>query len=253
MKIGAQLYSLRDYCKTTDDFAETLKKVADIGYKTVQVSGTCGYDPAWLAEELKKNGLECGLTHYPIDKVKADPVKAAADHKIFGCKYIGLGALPNGGENTLDDVAKFIAEMKPITKAITENGGYYMYHNHAFEFESKGDTTIMNMLADGFAPDEMGFTLDVHWVKAGGQDPIEWLNKLKGRTPCVHFKDLVHDENGKTKFAVVGEGELDFDKIIATCIDNGVEYAFVEQDDCYGENPFDCLKRSFDFLTAKGL
>ena len=25
MKIGAQLYSLRDYCKTLDDFKETLK------------------------------------------------------------------------------------------------------------------------------------------------------------------------------------------------------------------------------------
>ena len=36
MKIGAQFYTIRDYCKNLDDFAESLKKVADIGYTTVQ-------------------------------------------------------------------------------------------------------------------------------------------------------------------------------------------------------------------------
>ena len=31
MRIGAQLYTVREYMKNLDDFAETLKKVADIG------------------------------------------------------------------------------------------------------------------------------------------------------------------------------------------------------------------------------
>ena len=62
MKIGAQLYTLRDYCKTLEDFSETLKKVADIGYTTVQVSGTCAYEADWLAEQLKNTGLTCGIT-----------------------------------------------------------------------------------------------------------------------------------------------------------------------------------------------
>ena len=64
MEIGAQLYTVRDYAKTTEDFAETLKKIADIGYRIVQVSGTCGYEPEWLAEQLKATGLKCVLTHY---------------------------------------------------------------------------------------------------------------------------------------------------------------------------------------------
>ena len=56
MEIGAQLFTVREACKNLDDFAESLKKVADIGYKTVQVSGTCDYEPQWLAEQLKKTG-----------------------------------------------------------------------------------------------------------------------------------------------------------------------------------------------------
>ena len=39
MQIGAQFFTVRNQCQTLDDFALTLKKVADIGYKTVQISG----------------------------------------------------------------------------------------------------------------------------------------------------------------------------------------------------------------------
>ena len=53
-RIGAQLYTVREHCTTLEDFALTLRKVADIGYRTVQISGTCAFDPVWLGEELKK-------------------------------------------------------------------------------------------------------------------------------------------------------------------------------------------------------
>ena len=43
MQIGAQLYTTRNTCQTLEDFAETLTRVADIGYRTVQVSGTCPF------------------------------------------------------------------------------------------------------------------------------------------------------------------------------------------------------------------
>ena len=35
MKIGAQFYTIRDFCKDTEGLAESIKRVADIGYKTV--------------------------------------------------------------------------------------------------------------------------------------------------------------------------------------------------------------------------
>lgn len=74
MRIGAQLYTVREHCKTLEDFALSLKKVADIGYTTVQVSGTCAFDPAWLKAELDKNGLECVLTHTAPTRLKEDAV-----------------------------------------------------------------------------------------------------------------------------------------------------------------------------------
>ncbi len=69
MEIGAQFYTVRNSCQNLDDFAETLKKVADIGYKTVQISGTCPYPAGWLKENLEKNGLRCVLTHIPVPRL----------------------------------------------------------------------------------------------------------------------------------------------------------------------------------------
>ena len=43
------------------------------------------------------------------------------------------------------------------------------------------------------------------------------------------------------------------EEIIEACRYAGTEYATVEQDSCYGEDPFDCLKRSRDYLLKMGI
>ena len=83
MEIGVQFYTLREHCKNLDDFAETLKKVADIGYKNVQISGVCDYEPEWLKENLDKNGLKCVVTHTPPAQLTEDAAKVCRNHEII--------------------------------------------------------------------------------------------------------------------------------------------------------------------------
>lgn len=255
MKIGAQLYTLHDKTKTLEGISECLKKVADIGYTSVQVSGTCDYDANWMKEELKKNGLTCDLTHYNMERLWKDTDKVIEEHKIMGCKYIGIGSMPGIFDEgaTKQCWYNFTEKYLPAAKKMAENGCYFMYHNHQKEFVDMDGEICMDYLAKTFAPNEMGFTLDTHWVKVGGYDPADWFRKLKGRLPCVHFKDLVTLPDGTTHFAPVGHGELDFNSIIKAAQEVGVEFAFVEQDNCYGEDPFACLKKSFDYLHSMGL
>ncbi|MBE6688338.1 MAG: sugar phosphate isomerase/epimerase [Ruminococcaceae bacterium] len=253
MKIGAQLYTVHDYTKTLEDFADALAKVADMGYTSVQVSGTCAYEPEWLAAELKKNGLTCDLTHTDFNVLKADPKKAVENHNIFGCKYIGVGGYGPFYHEGVAGVEKFMAEAPAVAKTIKDMGKKFFYHNHAHEFKPENGTYVFEQLVKNFGADELGFTLDVYWVAEGKHDPCEWLRTLKGRVQCIHFKDMACDSEGKHIFAPVGSGILDFDKIIQASYDAQVEYAFVEQDNCYGEDPFECLKKSYEFLKSKGL
>ena len=248
MEIGAQFYTLRDFCKDLDSFAETLKKVADIGYKTVQISGTCDYEPEWLKSELKKNGLKCVLTHTPADKLQNDPAKVAAEHDLFDCKYVGLGWFGFDEEKEGQHYDDFIRIYKPVANTLKQNGKYFMYHNHDGEFKKYNGKLIIESLAEDFSPDEMGFTLDTFWVQAGGGDPAQWIERLSGRVPCIHLKDYAFGR----KMAPIGEGNINFDRVFEKAESAGTEYMLVEQDDCNGEDPFDCLKRSYEYLKSRG-
>ncbi len=252
MKIGAQLYTVREHCKTLEDFAETLKKIADIGYTSVQVSGVCDYDAEWLNAELLKNGLVCAITHYSPDAILKDPRGTVEAHKIFGCKYIGIGYMP-GGLKGLCNIDGFIESYNASARVINENGGYLMYHNHSFEFGHCEDgRTYLERIADGFLPKHLGFTLDTYWIQVGGGNPAEWIKKFSGRVPCIHLKDLAIVGN-EQRMAPVGRGNINFDSVISAAESAGTRYLLVEQDNSYGNDPFEELAVSYKNLRAMGL
>ena len=255
MTLGAQLYTVKDFCKDTESLGETLKKIADIGYTIVQVSGTCDFEADWLAEQLKATGLKCVLTHTKPDRILSDPKKVCDDHKIFGCRNVGLGMIPGGKDLTEEKYEKFVSDFKPAAKEIVANGCKFFFHNHCEEFAAKfdGKSCIDRMLED-FTPDELNFTLDTYWVQYAGCDPCDYLKKLKGRLECIHLKDMAIDgPTWEHRMAAVGCGNMNFPKIIDTAADCDVSYLLVEQDKCYGEDPFECLTKSYKYLRSLGL
>ncbi len=245
MKIGAQLFTVRDTCQTPEGLEDSLKRIAAIGYRYVQVSGVCEYDPACLKQKLDENGLACVLTHIPVERLKADPKKVAADHDVLDCRYVGLGSY-NFAEKT---PAEFITELDGVPQALSTCGKYFMFHNHHNEFKKTDDGRFyLDCLTNHFSKADMGITLDTYWVSRAGEDPAAWLLKLAGRVPCIHLKDKTVDD----KMAVLGEGVLNFDEIFKAAQTAGTQYMLVEQDDCYGEDPFACLARSYHYLQQKG-
>lgn len=247
MKIGAQMYTLREFTKDLDSFAQTLERIAEIGYQTVQVSGTCEFQADWLREQLARTGLECVLTHTPPSRLTDDTAQVIADHDCFGCRYVGLGYY-SFDEEKGDTYPAFVEKYRPVAHALREGGKYMMYHNHDQEFRRLDGKLILERLAEDFPAEELGFTLDTFWVQAGGGDPAQWLARLGGRTPCIHLKDFAYGR----KMAVLGEGNINFDRVFEAAEAAGVQYMLVEQDDCNGEDPFDCLRRSYAYLKARG-
>jgi sugar phosphate isomerase/epimerase len=247
MKIGAQLYTLREMTRTLDGFAEALKRVADIGYTSVQVSATCPFEAEWLKAELAKNGLQCVLTHTPVPRLTGETAKVIAEHDVFGCRCVGLGwwswdeAQHMGRED-------FRRLFEPVMRDLRAGGKLFMYHNHDQEFRHVDGKPILEWLAETYPAEELGFTLDTFWVQAGGGDPAQWLEKLAGRIPVIHLKDYAYGR----KMAPVGEGNINFDRVFEKAGSGGTEWMLVEQDDCNGEDPLDCLRRSYDYLRSRG-
>ena len=248
MKIGAQMYTTRQTCQDLQGFADTLSRIADIGYKTVQVSGTCPFEADWLKAQLDRTGLQCVLTHTPPARLLGELDQVIADHTAFGCDYIGLGFWAFDPERDMS-YEQFMQTWPQVGKAIWEGGKYFMYHNHDREFIRRDGKPILQLLAENIPADVMGFTLDTFWVQAGGGDPAQWLEKLAGRIPCIHLKDYAYGRS----MAVVGEGNINFDRVFEKAEQGGTKYLLVEQDDCHGEDPIECLRRSYLYLRSCGL
>lgn len=256
MKTGAQLYTVRAYTQNERDFARSMKKIAEMGYKTVQISAI-GKEirPERVREICDAEGLEIVLTHSDVNRILYDTERLIAEHDVLGCKYIGLGAMPDK-YRTPEWLAHFADDFKEPAKKIAAAGKLMMYHNHNFEFRkfhaegAAQEKRMIEYLMEWFAPDELGFTLDTYWVQAAGADVCQWIRLLGDRIPCVHLKDMAMTAEGPV-MAPVMEGNLNFDGILKELERTDCEYLLVEQDVCQG-SPFDCLKTSYDNLAAAG-
>ncbi|HJD30989.1 MAG TPA: sugar phosphate isomerase/epimerase [Candidatus Eisenbergiella stercorigallinarum] len=256
MKTGAQLYTVRAYTQTERDFSRTVKKIAEMGYTTVQISAI-GKEirPERVREICEENGLKIVLTHSDVNRILNDTDRLIREHEILGCDHIGLGAMPEK-YRTPEWIRYFAEDFKEPAKKIAAAGKRFMYHNHNFEFQKIAvpgygkPVRIIEYLMDSFTPEEMGFTLDTYWVAAAGADVCGWIARLSGRIPCVHLKDMAVS-GFEQLMAPVMEGNLNFPAILSQLEKTDCEYLLVEQDICQG-SPFDCLKTSYDNLAAAG-
>lgn len=253
MKIAAQLFNTRDYCKTPEGIEATLRRIKTIGFDVIQISGFGPCDTDLLAGWVKELGLEVCITHAPWARMTdaAELAKLIAEHKKLGCSVIGLGARPSDSyPNSFEGWTRFIKKANDVTKQIKDAGLDFSYHNHDFEFEKWNNVSAMDRLIEETT--DMLFTLDTFWVQAGGASPLKYIKKLEGRIKVIHFKDwrIVSRER---QFAEIGQGNLDWDEIIALCKSTGIPYAALEQDANWLSDPFQSLAMSREYLLAKAL
>lgn len=252
MLVGAQTYTIREFTQTEADFRQSMKKLADIGYTSVQLSAIGPIAPRTLRDICDENGLQIVLTHTPPDRMLADPEAVIEDHNILGCDYIGVGMMPER-YRTVDTVADFARDFRPAAEKMAAAGKLLMYHNHHIEWEKVApEKNMLDVLMEGLPKELMGLTLDTYWVQAAGADIVDTIIKYQDRIPCVHLKDMAVS-GFETRMAAIGDGNIPFEKILALLKKLGkTQHLLVEQDRCYGEDPFDCLKRSYDYLKGLG-
>ena len=147
---------------------------------------------------------------------------------------------------------RFAREASDVADELAKAGLKFVYHNHNFEFRKFDGKVGMDILFDNSSRN-FQFEIDTFWVQKGGADVRTWIDKVRGRMDVVHFKDMALNDKAEQIMAEIGQGNLNWDGIIAGCRDIGVKWYLVEQDDCHGRDPFESLKVSYEYLTAKGV
>lgn len=255
MQIGAQLYSARNYLTTDEGIDAAFQKAVAAGYSCVQYSGAPdggNFDPEKLKKIIDKYEMPVCLTHVSFDRLKNQTDEEIRKHKAIGCNNIGLGMMPGDCVTDLRKLDEFIGDVRRIIDKLGENGCKFFYHNHSIEFyKTENGLTIFDYLLQAL-PD-LNVTLDTHWVQRGGADVAAVIEKCAGRLECVHLKDYQVGANWAAEFAPVGEGNLNWERILPAFEKAETKYAFVEQDDAPDKGePFDFLRLSRENLKKMG-
>lgn len=253
-RIGAQYYTVRDYAKTIEDFNSTCKKISDIGYKIVQISGT-PLEAKEMREVLDKYDLSVVTSHRSFDDF-VDNIDEIIDYnRTLGADLCGVGAMPQGAWQNAEALSDFIEKANKVCEELKKENMLFGYHNHSFEFIKYDGKTVFERLVEETDPETFNFILDTYWIQVGGKNPADEIRKLGKRAMALHFKDFsVNRESWSTpQMCEVGRGNLDWVGIIAACEDAGTRWALVEQDINHIDNdPFKALSVSYEYLTAKG-
>ncbi len=262
MGLAVQMYTVRDSVKDAQGFVATLQTIHNIGYRAVQLSAVGamnGSEPQVSAAEARKIlddlGIACIATHRSWDDLVQNTQREIDFHLTLGCDFAAIGSLPSRySSQGAAGYRQFVAEAAPVIEALTAAGIRFGYHNHAHEFEAFEEGGYRKALFDIFvqeAPDLL-LEVDVYWVQHAGLDPAALFAHCSGRTPVIHLKDKEVVAGEGPVMAPVGEGNLDWSRILPACQAAGVEWYAVEQDTCR-RDPLDCLRSSFEFLQKYGL
>ncbi len=250
LKIGLQLYTLRDFLKTPEDISSTLKKVKEIGYREVQISGIGKIEPSMLKEILNREGLKANSIHYPYQELTNNLIRIVQECQLLNIKIIACPALPEDlrNEKGFKEGAKKLSE---IGKILSSYGIILAYHNHAYELEKFEGKTGLEILLEESEENSLKLELDTYWIQYGGGDPAYWCEKFRERLILLHAKDM-GIRNNQQIMLPVGEGNLNWERIFQTIQDSLCECIVVEQDTCEGD-PFESVKRSLENLKKMGL
>ena len=251
MIISAQSYTIRNFLKTQEDIEKSITKLKEIGFNNLQISGFGDYDVDWLKDLLLKLDMTVCATHTPLDRILNDTDNVIKEHLKLNIPYVGLGYTKF---SCIDEVKKHLTDLSPVIKKIKDNGLKFIHHNHHHEFiPLDGKVCAMNYILENTSPDEYGLLPDTYWLQVSGLSPAKFIKDNADRIDVIHLKDMSLDSEGKQIFSEVYNGNIDFDEIIKTAQSVGVSYAAIEQDSCYGKDPFDSLKTSLNNILSRNI
>ena len=235
---GLQLYTLRD--DSARDLEGVLRSVAELGYEGVELFDLHGHEPEQVRAWLDELGLVAVGRHAGVDALESDLPGLADELRVLGTDRVALSWIDPG---TLGDGSEWVARIAAIAERARELGLRLGFHNHAAELRPlAGGSSFLSLLGE-LPPDLLWLELDLGWIWEAGVDPIELLERYRGRTPLVHVKDF--GAHGGTEFRPVGDGAVGYERVLPAALSAGVEWLLVEQDQVDGP-ALAAVERSLD-------
>jgi len=246
LPIGCQLYPVGKLI--AQDFEGTLRQLAAIGYRTIELCSPPGYEKSGFgplvkmkALEVRKTiesaGLRCESCHYGFQELKNSLDDRIGYAKELGLKQMILATFGLRQDATMADWAKAAGELNKIGERTKKEGLQLGFHNHNTEFKEIDGVLIYDKLMSEFDPKLVKMQFQVAVISLGYQ-AAPFFKKYPGRFLSLHLADWSPADK---KSVPVGTGVVDWKELFAAAKLGGVENYFVEMN-------MDALKASYPYL-----
>jgi sugar phosphate isomerase/epimerase len=246
LPIGCQLYPVGKL--VAQDFEGTLRQLAAIGYRTIELCSPPSYEKSGFAPLVKMKasevrkaieaaGLLCESSHYQFRELKENLDDRIAYAKELGLKQMILSTFGLRQDAPMAEWAKAAGELNKIGERTKKEGIQLGFHNHNFEFREIDGVLIYDRLMSEFDPKLVKMQFQVAVVSLSYQ-AATYLKKYPGRFISLHLADW---SSADKKSVPVGAGVVDWKGLFAAAKTGGVENYFVEMN-------MDALKASYSYL-----
>lgn len=278
--IGLQLYTVSK--EVDQDPTGTLKTVASVGYKLVELSPLGKTAPADLKKALDDAGLKNPAGHFLLPDLLNNFDKQIEFAHQFGQQYLivtvpwianpsRIKADPKQDQLgyflalirslTLDDYKWNAEQFNKLGERVKKAGLQLGYHNHNFEWKSFNGVTGYDEFLRLTDPALVKLELDCGWMTVAGQDPVSYLTRYPDRYRLLHIKDfrkgftprttLMDQGPGAPVPTELGRGVIDYHRIFAAARNLHIDAYFVEQEPPFKDMPaLDAIKVDYAYLKG---
>jgi sugar phosphate isomerase/epimerase len=249
LSLGFQVWTIREQlCK---DFQGTLKMMAGLGYKELEMCSPLGYagtgfevfkdmSGTEMRKIIEQAGLVCRSSHFNMGELRS-----SLENRIEWAHQMGMSQmiassfwLPEGA--SIDDYRKACDELNEIGLKTGNAGIQLGFHNHNMEFEMRNNELIYDALIKELDPKVVKMQFQVAVIEQGYK-AADYFRKYPGRFISAHLADW---SNEKKSQVPIGQGVVDWTDFFEAAKIGGVKNFFVEMDP-------ETFKESASFLLKK--
>ncbi len=249
-EFGLQLYSLRNQFKI--NIENSIKTISDWGIKVVEGGDSYGMIDSEFIKLLNKYEIEIVSIGASFEDLRDNIDKVLAETKKYNVKYVMCAWIPHEGVFSIKDAKSAVNVFNNAGKVLSDNGVILTYHIHGYEFHKYQSKTLFDFIVNN--SENFFFQMDVYWVKHGGEDPLDLLNRYPNKFVMMHLKDMkkgvLGDKSGHQDVetnVVLGQGQIDIEGVVKKGKELGIRYMFIEDE---SSRVLKQIPLSLDFLKS---
>ena len=277
IEIGVQQIMLSSLSKNDETLLESLKRVKEYGYDSIELNSFMIHPSSFLVRTLTRaagmavgntgkrdwknlipqSGLKVISLHSDLNSIERDPKSVAEEALEYGTDKVVITGMYRYDYTSSSSLFSLTARLDEGGRRLKEYGVSLLYHNHNIETvkDEKGRTAL-DVIINGTNGDYVSFELDTFWLSEAGCPLEEWMKKMGGRLKLWHIADRGWRGNSKQIAPIVksgsvelGTGNLPLERLLSIAKENQVQGIVLESHNNWIDNdPLESIRISGQWL-----